>query len=280
MNFIDYQKKLGLGFDDNRKVLQFYAQIHNYLDECSLVRFDRYEERAFCDMIGEYVRENQDNFSSQKSVYGLQRAWMYLERHQGYFTDFLSCCIALINSLTIDKNLQIAVKSKVLSSLDNCHILYDFITDDDGIFIFPKGAKELDDALVSEPLEWLKDYPNSHKAFVKALKTYSDASNDNASDIADLFRKSLETFFQEFFDKTQSLENLKKIYGEYLRKHSVPGEISNNFETLLQSYTNYINNYAKHHDNVSKNVLEYIMYQTGNIIRLLIKLKEDDKNSD
>ena len=35
-----------------------------------------------------------------------------------------------------------------------------------------------------------------------------------------------------------------------------------------------MNNYAKHHDKTSINVLEYIMYQTGNIIRLLITLKK------
>jgi len=38
--------------------------------------------------------------------------------------------------------------------------------------------------------------------------------------------------------------------------------------------TNFMNGYAKHHDKASKKVLEYIMYQTGNIIRLLVTLKE------
>ena len=37
-----------------------------------------------------------------------------------------------------------------------------------------------------------------------------------------------------------------------------------------------MNNYAKHHNKTSKNVLEYIMYQTGNIIRLLITLNQEE----
>lgn len=63
-----------------------------------------------------------------------------------------------------------------------------------------------------------------------------------------------------------------------MKKKGVPVELSNNFETLLQSYTNFINEYAKHQDKTSKDILEYIMYQTGNLIRLIITLKS--KNSE
>ena len=67
---------------------------------------------------------------------------------------------------------------------------------------------------------------------------------------------------------------MKSEYGTYMKEKGVPPEVSNNLETLLQSYTNFMNGYAKHHDKTDKNVLEYIMYQTGNIIRLLITLKK------
>lgn len=52
--------------------------------------------------------------------------------------------------------------------------------------------------------------------------------------------------------------------------------ISGNFETLLQAYTSFMNNYAKHRDATSNRLLEYLMYQTGNIIRLLITLKQGE----
>ena len=158
-------------------------------------------------------------------------------------------------------------------SLDELNIQFEVFEDEDGVFIFPKGAKDLDDALVSEPLEWLNDYPVAHKALVKALKAYSSVTEDTASDVADLFRKALESFFQEFFISDKSLENLKSEYGTFLSDKGVPGEIKNNFEKLLELYTKYNNNYAKHHDKTSLNVLEYIMYQTGSLIRLLITLK-------
>ena len=64
-----------------------------------------------------------------------------------------------------------------------------------------------------------------------------------------------------------------------IKARGVPSEISNNFETLQKSYTDFMNNYAKHHNKTTRNVLEYIMYQTGNIIRFLITLKQEDKHN-
>lgn len=163
----------------------------------------------------------------------------------------------------------------ICKQLKESQIPFEVREDEDGYFIFPRGAKELDDALVSESLEWLKQYPKSRTAFIKALREYADQREQNASDIADKFRKALESFFQEFFGSEKSLENYKSEYGAYLKQHGVPSEISNNLESILQAYTNYINNYAKHHDKTNLNVLEYIMYQTGNIIRLLITLDKE-----
>ena len=159
-------------------------------------------------------------------------------------------------------------------NLGEASIQYELLNDGDGVFVFPKGAPEMDNALISEPLSWLSTYPKTHTAYVKALKEYSEATPDNASDIADKFRKALETFFQEFFACDKALENCKGLYGGYLKSQNIPTEITANFETLLQAYTNFINGYAKHHDKTGLNVLEYIMYQTGNIIRLLITLKQ------
>lgn len=280
MDFIDYREKLEIGFCDEGKFKYFKVKILNFLNSLyDDLDFDEY--CCFCNLTGLYVDWNLQYLHSGNKK--LEHCLSLIKR-KDTLNEFLAYYMALTNSISLERKETPLTREffcdAICCMLDESHIPVDLKKYKNEYFIFPKGAKELDDALVSEPLEWLKDYPNSHKAFVKALKAYSDASDDNASDIADLFRKSLETFFQEFFDKTQSLENLKKIYGEYLREHSVPGEISNNFETLLQSYTNYINNYAKHHDKASENVLEYIMYQTGNIIRLLIKLKEDDSNSD
>lgn len=276
MNWIDYRKALGLSFDDSKKKELFIKRVEVFMQSGENCPFEEQDEINFAYMIGEsylLAEQNPLNFNFGNDPLGLQRAWLYLSKHTKNFADFLSCLVALINTYEGKKTDKRTILSGVKRALEDCRISFEIIEDDDGIFIFPKGAKELDDSLVSEPLNWMSSYPQSHTAFVKALKDYSEATSDTASEVADKFRKALETFFQEFFGGNKSLENFKGDYGTYLKAHGVPKEISGNLETLLQTYTNYINNYAKHRDATSDTLLEYLMYQTGNIIRLLIMLK-------
>ena len=273
MKWIDYREKLGVGFNDETKFKMLSNILQNYVE--NIVR-DSYTENsyfAYCQMVGEQYRDNARSYHYLRGSLEDCRS----------VVDLISHYIAFCNSYrpehtgysyrVIEKNEVVNYLEQILSDIN---IGFEVLNDKDGVFIFPKGAKELDNALVSEPLEWLNEYPQTRKEWIDALKDYSNSTSSNASEVADKFRKTLERFFQEFFGKTQTLENLKSEYGKYMKAQGVPPEISNNFETLQQSYTNFMNGYAKHHDKTSKNVLEYIMYQTGNIIRLLITLKKGE----
>jgi hypothetical protein len=278
MNSIDYRKRLGLNFNDLEKEARFYAQMHNFFVGAGTVEFDRDVELIFCNKIGVKMKVDDPLMDTWDAPTGLKRAWIYMKKCETDMEEFLFRCVELINSYSNSKEQKIiksALIDVLLNALNDCQIAYDVISDEDGMFIFPKGAKELDDSLISQPLLWLSNYPNARNAFIKALKEYSGATTDNASDVADKFRKALETFFQEFFGGGRSLENYKSDYGTYLKARNIPKEISGNLETLMQAYMNFMNQYAKHHDATSDKVLEYIMYQTGNIIRLLITLKQE-----
>ena len=65
-------------------------------------------------------------------------------------------------------------------------------------------------------------------------------------------------------------------YEQYLDKCGVPSDMRDEFKNTVNAYAKFINNNAKHHDKTELNVLEYLMYQTGNIIRLLITLKREE----
>lgn len=278
MDHFDYREQLGIGFSDKGKQKLFVSRIQVFLQAQKDIPFDEQQETEFCYQIGETcLLENKpilDFDMINSAPTGLQRVWLYLRNKS--FTEVLACIVTFANTYNGTKKNRNAVLGAVERALKDSRIQYEVVRDSDGVFFFPKGAKELDIALVNQPLKWLLDYPKSHAAFVKCLKMYSNGSQNNASDVADAFRKALETFFQEFFGCDKSLENCKALYGSYLKSHGVPGEIAGNLETLLQSYTNYMNAYAKHHDKTGLNVLEYIMYQTGNIIRLLITLKQEE----
>lgn len=279
MDWLDYREKLKIGFCDTEKLKFFYNKMFNLLESCEDNASRFFGEKGyfkFCNLTGTSMGRSNRYFGE----YGL--AVDTLSKHTSSLADFLSYYMAFANSFPEDKHSEWRCEhfyNMIQNMLVQSHIPYEIIVDDDGAFIFPKGVEEMDLALVSQPLSWLSAYPKSHTAYVKALREYSEATPDNASDIADKFRKTLETFLREFFNNNAPLEKNKVEYGRYLKNQGVPSEITGNMETLLQAYANFMNGYAKHQDATSMNVLEYLMYQTGNIIRLLITLKQEEKGS-
>lgn len=275
MDFIDYREKLGIGLNDRELENMFFNRIFNVLDDLTDMnnQISKAEYFHFCRYTG-YPMQHGISAGA-----GWEIILRILHKNIGSVREFLPYYMYMINCQE-DKEHKSWTKEGFKNLVRNCliesHIPCEVYEENGGYFVFPKGAEEMDAALVSQPLSWLSEYPGAHKAYIKALKEYSEATPESASDIADKFRKTLETFFQEFFGCDKTLENCKGIYGNYLKSQNVPKEIAGNLETLLQSYTLFMNTYAKHHDKTSMNVLEYIMYQTGNIIRLLVTLKQSE----
>ena len=269
MKYLDYRKELGIGFDDTKKAILLKNKIAIAFEKIE-AKVGRSNCAEFCYDYFSEIGENP-KYPWTYDISGIANNMS--ESHK--LNEFICKMVCFINVLQKRNmsGLYNYFNAFIDEALDSLNIQYEVLEDADGSFIFPKGAKELDNALVSEPLEWLKAYPQTRKEWIDALKDYSNLNSNNASDVADKFRKALERFFQEFFNTSKTLENLKSEYGNYMKSKGVPPEISNNLETLQQCYTNFMNNYAKHHDKTSENLLEYIMYQTGNIIRLLITLK-------
>lgn len=273
MDFIDYREKLGIGFDNKDLENIFFNRFFNILDGLTPLnnQISPNEYFSFCNAIGYYM----DHDATYNECWELEMK--ILHNVDTSIKEFLPYYMFFINTQK-DNRYKKYTKENFKNIICNClkdsHIPFDVYKENGNYFIFPKGVEELDNALVSEPLTWLKDYPQAQKSWINALKSYNNATDATASETADNFRKALERFFQEFFSSEKSLENLKSEYGNFLTSKGIPAEIKNNFEKLLELYTQYINNYAKHHDKTSKNVLEYIMYQTGNLIRLLITLRQ------
>ena len=275
MDFIDYRKKLGIGFDDRELEIAFFHRmwnaIDNYYEMRNQMTINEYYE--FCMEVAypiNHAVENSNVWHEVMRIFNSNNRT--IREFLSYYIFFVNC--QNDNQADSNRYTKEELINLVCNCLKNTHIPYELKKEENNYFIFTKGAEELDNALVSDVLIWLKEYPLSHKAFVKALKEYSKLTDDNISTVADLFRKALETFFKEFFDSSKSLENLKSEYGNYMKSKDIPNELRSNFETLLQSYTSFNNGYAKHNDKSSKDALEYIMYQTGSLIRFIITLKD------
>lgn len=280
MNYSDYRIKLGIGFSDDQKFVALKNKILNFIDflyrasPSTSFDYTYTDHLLFMTSIGEKIDEDNDD-----DLYELKLVFEDTQSVADLISKYIEFCNCYNHNHRSSPNSDLLFILK--KHLHELGVQFEIYEDSDGKYIFPKGVKELDSALVSEPLQWLSSYPSAEKAWGNALRDYAECRPDKASDVADKLRKALETFFKEFFGNDKTLENNKAEYGRYLKAQGVPAEISNNLETLLLAYTNFMNAYAKHHDKTEQKVLEYLMYQTGNIMRLLITLKaEETSNAD
>ena len=275
MNWIDYRELLGIGFEDETKLQMCKNRMKNIVS--SLSKYYRDDDLyIYMNTVGEdYLLYNGLDYTPLNiALESICRT----KTLRGFISKYVALINSANNTCVIDdgeKFLCQLFESAIVGTLEAYRIQYEIIRDDDGVFIFPKGVPQFDKDLVSDSLLWLSQYPETEKAWGKALRAYS--IGEQPSEVADLFRKTLERFFQNFFGSDKTLENLKPKYGRYLKEHGIPGEITANLESVVQQYITFINNNAKHHDRTSSFVLEYIMYQTGNIMRLLIKISDEEK---
>lgn len=274
MNWLDYREKLGIGFNDMQKASLFIA---NILTTCRKIRNEYNDIVAdeeyfdFCTMTGAEYNDYCDSFENIIDE---------LSTYENDFIEFLARYIAFINSLDKDfeeeYNRNYFIKT-VQSYLHKSNIQFEvFYDENNDYFIFPKGAKEFDNALVSEPLEWLSNYPKAHKTYCNALKQYSEGIY--IRDVADNLRKALEEFLQEFLGNEKNLESNKDEICRYLGKQGVDSGISGLYQPLINSYKNINDRIAKHNDKIDEKLLEFLLYQTGILIRMTITVKKAEKS--
>lgn len=270
MKWVDYREKLGIGVNDEQKFSMFKNKIHILFELLEHTRqvlgyeilfltyFSEIGERATYPYSYDMAGVCNNIVSTRNMNEAIAKATVF------------SNCLEKFGPAP-HKNL---FKKGLDDSLSDLKISVDIFKDADGEFLFPKGAKELDDALVSEPLEWLKDYPNAHKTFVIALKQYSEGVY--IRDVADNLRKALESFLQEFLGNAQNLESNKIEICKHLGSKGVDPGICGLFQPLINSYKNINDRIVKHNDAVDKKLLEFLLYQTGVLIRMVLSVEGVD----
>lgn len=270
MDWMDYRERLGIGFNDNEKFEKLKNYIGNHYQDISY----SYGDESYIEFCNEVGVSRSDDYSEP-----LNFIWKKLNDTTN-LKEFLAYYIAFVNTYYEDKNYELS-RDKLYEILENglnqFKIPFDLIQDDNQYFVFPKGAEELDRALVSEPLQWLSKYPSAHKTFCNALKQYSDG--DYIRDVADNFRKALEGFLKEFLNNTKNLDNNIQEVGKYLKTQNTDDEIVKILVGLGNTYTTLNNKIAKHNDKVDSKYLEFLMYQTGLFIRMLIVVKTEEEQA-
>lgn len=272
MDWLDYRDALGIGFSDYDKVEFFMTKMFNLIDDDSdntRCQINEDEYFRFCNTTGsKYLQTYPGD--------GYSKILKILNANSHSLHSFLAYYIAFVNCQEDNQYKHLKrenYKNILCNMLYESHIPYDLKEDEDGYFVFPKGAGELDDALVSQPLEWLKDYPKAYETYCIALRQYADGIY--IRDIADNLRKALEDFLREFLGNEKDLNSNKKVAEQYLKDANANPQLVNMFGSLLTHYYLLNNDIAKHNNKVDKTYLEFLLYQTGVFIRMLIVVKKE-----
>lgn len=272
MDWLDYRDALGIGFSDHDKVEFFMTKMFNLIDDDSdntRCQINEDEYFRFCNTTGsKYLQTYPGD--------GYSKILKILNANSNSLHSFLAYYIAFVNCQEDNQYKHLKrenYKNILCNMLYESHIPYDLKEDEDGYFVFPKGAGELDDALVSQPLEWLKDYPKAYETYCIALRQYADGIY--IRDIADNLRKALEDFLREFLENEKDLNSNKKVAEQYLKDANANPQLVNMFGSLLTHYYLLNNDIAKHNNKVDKTYLEFLLYQTGVFIRMLIVVKKE-----
>lgn len=139
--------------------------------------------------------------------------------------------------------------------------------------LYPTNIEFLDNYLIFDNLNWLNKYPKAKEHFSKAIKL--ENIKDNYRTIVDELRLSLEFLLKDIFNNKKSLENQISEVGIYLNDNNISKEINNMFVKLLNLYTLYNNNNAKHNDTVISLEINYMIYLTGTFISLIVQTEHN-----
>lgn len=140
--------------------------------------------------------------------------------------------------------------------------------------LYPPGDPFLDKEIIDYTLVGLEHYPKAAKYFEKALKIYLHGETDKYRELLDNLRFSLEQLLKKILDNDKSLEKQNKILYDYLKNKGLQPPVRNFFDLIFNKQNTYYNDASKHNDNYSLYDIEFMIYFTGNFIRLLLKLED------
>ena len=277
--FIEYAKKLGFSFNDDKKFELFKTKVFNFLNGLATMNtfaaIGQIEYYNYCNMTGTAM----DSWCFEHELRYNERYKFCVEiisNHSNNLNELLLHYVAFANLLHNENDNEYRCNQKYLidnleSLLQESHIKYNLISDGDDYFVYPNGAEELDEALVVKTLEWLSEYPKSRNTYCRALKQYSDG--EYTRDVADNFRKALEEFLQEYLGNDKNLEKNRIEVGKELKSKGLDKTFSDMIGSLINYYKKINDEHTKHNHTLDERLLEFVMYQTGVFIRMLISVK-------
>ena len=270
MTYLEILKKHGVDVGRQTKEEKFRANIGNALRNCkdkTMLFWDVLLVSEDMGMPIEFFARSRIN-ENEYNVERFLEIFLFSNIAYDDFAEYLARISILLKTHSFSS--ERALRAAINPALERWGLPYTLC----GNIIIPKGAKELDEALVADVADWLASYTKSHNLYISALQQYAD--NGEPVEIADNLRRSFEVFLHEFLSNNKNLDNNKNVVGQYLKEQGVSDDARNLFTTLIHYYKLDNDKTAKHHDKTDKNIVEFLLYQTGVFMRLLLTLRKKE----
>jgi hypothetical protein len=137
----------------------------------------------------------------------------------------------------------------------------------------PNGDPFLDAMIIDCVLEGIERYPKADKPFRQALSKFLHGDRAHYRNILDDLRFSLEQLLKSLLSNDKSLENQKDFLGAWLKDKGVHVQIRSLYAHLVNCFSQYQNNAVKHDEDYSDMEVEFMIYLTGTLMRLLLELE-------
>lgn len=290
----NFYKRWNIDYDEDKKFTDFknraLSTIDYTLGECFLSDINL--EQTFLKLIAKHFPQSKkyiptsitaalNNISKMTSSLEIKEikfkdslVYKFLSEECNFikFIQYLQSIFWLDLDSEVKKKLYLGFKKDIELSLLDIQIKR---IKGNNIIFYPNGAKLLDEKIVNDVLDWLTSYPKVQKSFKSALEKYQDKIYQR--NLIDDLRLSLELLLKKILNNNKNLEKQKKDLCEQLEKKNIPKQLRNMYWKLIDYYTDYQNNYAKHEYKVDSSEIEFIIYLTGTFMRFLMTL-EDTKN--
>ncbi len=268
-----FHKRWSIDLSDDERWDEFRVRTINSFMSTLYIEFERWSkiDLEFCSLVGIHQAQMHDAFTgliTKPTELATYNFFIQERNHKKFF--FGIEALSWMEKTTGEARKKFLEEVKL--NINITGIPVEFKITNNEITTYPAGAKLLDERLVNDNLDWLIEYPNVYKLFTLSLSRIGVKGKER--EVLDNLRLSLETLLKEILGNSKSLEKQKSELGGYLKTQGISTEISNLFWQVLDYYTKYQNNNVKHSDNVNPDEVEFLLYLTGTMMRLILKHTE------
>lgn len=262
-----FYERWNISTDETERWETFRKRVTNSLSVLEHTVFNSEVEKHFFEFVGELYQMNPFSFIDPFAAVSDSKIYKcFLQTST--FTDFLFLIQALFNNpeITHQKKIKFATKVKDAITISGVHIEITIVNND--ILLYPSGVEFLDEKLVNDPLSWISNYPQVYNTYKQALSLLKEQNKHR--EVLDNLRLALELLLKCILQNNSSLENQKSPLGVYLKEQSP--EMKNLYIKIFDFFCTYQNQNVKHAIGYKQNEVEFILYQTGVLIRFLINV--------